>query len=118
MPRRAWFRVRAFSFREYVRRAEVTLKQPKSGHVWQFFRAGDFDQVALTSGADLLALGELDQKLWAALACPVHGLHFDGRTRELIDTDGDGRVRAKELIEAVEWAAARLKNPDDLIDPR
>src|SRR5690606_19501496 len=60
----------------------------------------------------------LDQKLWAALACPVHGLHFDGRTLELIDTDGDGRVRAKELIEAVEWAAARLKNPDDLIDPR
>ena len=89
-----------------------------TGHVWQFFRAGDFDQVALTSGADLLALDTLDQKLWAALGCPVHGLHFDERTLELIDSDGDGRVRARELIEAVKWAGARLKNPDDLVKPQ
>ncbi|MFS8609050.1 MAG: hypothetical protein LOD94_13830, partial [Gammaproteobacteria bacterium] len=81
-------------------------------------RAGDFDQVALTSGADLLALDELDQKLWAALACPVLGLHFDARTLELIDSDGDGRVRARELIEAIKWAVARLKNPDDLLKPQ
>ena len=94
------------------------MKQRTSAHVWQFFRAGDFDQVALTSGADLLALDQLDQKLWAALGCPVHGLHFDERTLELIDTDGDGRVRARELIEAVKWAGARLKNPDDLVNPQ
>src|SRR5690606_16973142 len=43
---------------------------------------------------------------------------FDERTLELIDSDGDGRVRAKELIEAVKWAAARLKNPDDLVKPQ
>jgi hypothetical protein len=86
-------------------------------HVWQFFRAGDFDQVALTSGRDLLALDTLDQKLWAALGCPVGGLHFDRRTLELIDSDGDGRVRARELIEAVKWAGARLKNADDLLKP-
>lgn len=94
------------------------MKQRTSGHAWQFFRAGDFDQVALTSGADLLALDQLDQKLWAALGCPVHGLHFDERTLELIDSDHDGRVRARELIEAVKWAGARLKNPDDLVNPQ
>jgi len=34
-----------------------------SSHVWKFYRTGGLDQVALESAADLLALGELDQKL-------------------------------------------------------
>src|SRR5690606_30769418 len=54
-----------------------------AGYTWEFFRAGDFEQVALGSGRDLMALDRLDQKLWAALACPVQGLHFDKRTLEL-----------------------------------
>ncbi len=83
-------------------------------HGWQFFRAGGFDQVKLTRGSDLLALSELDQKLWVALACPVEGLEFDRRTLELIDTDHDKRVRATELIEAIQWAAARLKDVETL----
>jgi hypothetical protein len=58
---------------------------------WQFFRAGGFNQVALTSGADLMALDQLDQKLWVALACPTSGLEFDKATLALIDTDKDGR---------------------------
>ncbi len=36
-------------------------------------------------------------------------------TLALIDTDKDGRVRAPELIAAVKWAGALLKNPDDLL---
>lgn len=84
------------------------------GHSWQFFRAGGFDQVKLTRGADLLALEQLDQKLWVALACPVEGLEFDRRTLALIDTDGDQRVRATELIEAIQWAAARLADVETL----
>ena len=82
---------------------------------WQFFRAGGFNQVALTSGADLMALDQLDQKLWVALACPTSGLEFDKATLALIDTDKDGRVRAPELITAVKWAGGLLKNPDDLL---
>ena len=30
---------------------------------WRFFRAGGFDQVCLDSAAELLAIGDLDQKL-------------------------------------------------------
>jgi hypothetical protein len=86
-----------------------------TNHKWKFFRAGGFDQVKLETGADLLALDELDQKLWVALACPTTGLYFDQRTLALIDTDKDGRVRARELIAAVKWAAGLLKNPDDLV---
>lgn len=87
----------------------------KPKHTWKFFRAGGFDQVHLESGADLLALNELDQKLWVALACPTTGLEFDTKTLTLIDTDKDGRIRAPELIAAVNWAAACLKNTDDLL---
>jgi hypothetical protein len=83
-------------------------------HRWTFFRAGGFDQVELSSGADLANLGALDQKLWVALACPTTGLEIDARTLALIDTDKDGRVRAPELIAATTFACGNLKNPDDL----
>lgn len=86
-----------------------------SPHRWHFFRAGGIDQVKLASGADLLNLGQLDQKLWMVLSCPTHGLEFDGRTLELIDTDQDGHIRAPELMAAIAWAAARLRDPDALI---
>ena len=84
-------------------------------HSWKFFRAGGFNQVVLNSGADLLNLDQLDQKLWVALACPNTGVEFDKTTLALIDTDKDGRVRAPELIAAVKWAGGLLKNPDDLL---
>src|SRR5215471_13030739 len=84
-------------------------------HRWTFFRAGGFDQVKLASGADIVNIGSLDQKLWVALACPTSGLEIDPRTLAMIDTDGDGRVRASELIAAVEFACTNLKNADDLL---
>jgi hypothetical protein len=77
-------------------------------HAWRFFRAGGFDQPRIDTPADLLAVGELDQKLWVALSCPVAGTEFDRRTLALIDGDGDGHIRAPELIAAVSWAGARL----------
>jgi hypothetical protein len=84
-------------------------------HTWKFFRTGELDQVSLETGADLLALEHLDQKLWVALSCPVKGLELDEKTLALIDTDGDGRIRVPELLAAIKWAAARLKDPGDLL---
>jgi hypothetical protein len=84
-------------------------------HSWKFFRTGGLDQVALTTGADLLALPQLDQKLWVALSCPVQGLELDEKTLALIDTDGDGRIRALELLAALQWATARLKDAGVLL---
>jgi hypothetical protein len=86
-----------------------------ANHIWKFFRAGGFDQVRLDTGNDLLALDELDQKLWVALACPTTGLEFDEKTLALIDTDKDGRIRVPELIAAIKWAGKCLKNPNDLL---
>jgi hypothetical protein len=86
-----------------------------TNHTWKFFRAGGFDQVRLDTGSDLMALDQLDQKLWVALACPTTGLEFDKATLALIDTDKDGRIRAPELIAATKWAGSCLKNPDELL---
>ncbi|HUW76478.1 MAG TPA: hypothetical protein VMV70_07320 [Gallionella sp.] len=84
-------------------------------HKWNFFRAGGFDQVKLDSGSDLLALKDLDQKLWVALSCPTRGIEFDTRTLDMIDSDADGRVRANEVLAAIAWAGGLLKDADSLV---
>lgn len=82
---------------------------------WRFFRAGGFDQVRLDTAAELLSIGQLDQKLWVALSCPVQGIEFDARTLSFVDSDGDGQVRAPELLAAVQWAGERLQDPEVLV---
>ncbi|MBN2197153.1 MAG: hypothetical protein JW751_30385 [Polyangiaceae bacterium] len=85
-------------------------------HEWRFFRAGGVDQVLLAGGADVARLRELDQKLWVALACPTKGTEIDERTLALIDTDRDGRVRAPEILDAVDWLTKILKRLDLLFE--
>src|SRR5262245_41963092 len=81
-----------------------------SGHRWQFPRPGGFDQAPVESAAGPLDPANLDLQPGAALACPVKGLEFDERTLSLIDTDHDGRVRASEVINAVQWCEDHLKD--------
>ncbi len=87
----------------------------KSTHRWKFHRVGGLEQVSLASAQDLEELGNLDQKLWTALSCPVRGLELDPRTLELLDTDKDGRVRAPEIIAAVNWCKPRLRSLEAII---
>ena len=86
-----------------------------TSHGWKFFRAGGFDQAQIDSGADLLALKELDQKLWVALSCPTRGIEFDNRTLDLIDNDKDARVHANEILGAIDWTAGLLRDPDLMV---
>jgi hypothetical protein len=86
-----------------------------SNHRWRFFRAGGFDQVLLETGADLLSLEALDQKLWVALSCPVSGIEFDAKSLAFIDADADGHIRAPDILAAVRWAGKALKDPDHLV---
>lgn len=85
-----------------------------NAHRWSFYRAGGVDQVRLDTGEDILALDQLDQKLWVALSCPVHGLEIDERTLALLDTDEDGHVRPPEILAAVRWLRETLKSADEL----
>ncbi|MCA9673147.1 MAG: hypothetical protein KC503_46460 [Myxococcales bacterium] len=91
------------------------MRTASTDRQWDFFRAGGVDQVKLSSAADIMALDQLDQKLWMALSCPTTGLFLDSRTLELIDDNKDGRVRAPEIIAAAKWACSVLKNPDELL---
>lgn len=84
-------------------------------HKWHFFRAGGVDQVSLRNGADLLALPELDQKLWVALAMPSTGTDLDPRTMTLLDHDQDGRVRVPDILDAVRWIGKTWKSADDVL---
>jgi hypothetical protein len=93
----------------------MSILASASAHTWKFYRIGGLDQVVLETGADLLHLPELDQKLWVALSCPVKGLELDEKTLALIDTDQDGRIRVPELIAAVQWAARHLKDAGELL---
>lgn len=86
-------------------------------HRWRFFRSGGFDQVRIETSQDLRSLDQLDQKLWAVLACPTSGLEFDSRTLQRIDTDGDGSIRVPELLHAVRWVCEQLHNPQLLFQP-
>ncbi|MHB8876953.1 MAG: hypothetical protein ACYC8T_24925 [Myxococcaceae bacterium] len=84
-------------------------------HRWKFFRAGGVDQVMLRDGADVVHLDELDQKLWVALAMPTRGVELDARTLDLLDLDGDGRIRVPEILAAVKWVKETLVEPGDLL---
>lgn len=92
-----------------------TNKESRPAHKWRFRPVGGFEQVVLETGEDLLRLDELDQKLWVALSCPTKGLEFDEVTLQMIDSDGDGRIRPPELIAAIKWACQRLTTPDTLL---
>jgi len=87
----------------------------RTGHKrWRFFRAGGFDQIRLESADDLVALRFLDQKLWATLACPLVNIELDQRMLSYIDSNNDGRIRAPEVLDAIDWALARLADPETL----
>lgn len=87
-------------------------KTTDAAHHWRFCRLGGFDQVRLEREEDIRNLDRLDQKLWAALSCPVSGLEFDTRTMTLLDSDGDGQVRAQEVLAAVKWTSLVLARMD------
>jgi len=93
---------------------DKALETVEDAHKWHFVQVGGFDHVLIKTGEDFKAVRHLDQKLWAALGCPTLGLEFDSTTLAYLDKDGDGRIRAPEVIEALNWTLSLIKNPDDL----
>lgn len=81
----------------------------------KFIRSGGIDQVVIRNGADIVNLENLDQKLWVALACPTRGVEFDHRTLDLIDSNGDGRIRPPELVAVGRWVREHFVDPDLLM---
>lgn len=84
-------------------------------HRFHFFRAGGVDQVSLRDGKDLLAIPDLDPKLWVALAMPAKGVGVDPATINLIDLANDGRIRIDDIIDTVRWIEATFVAPGDVL---
>lgn len=79
---------------------------------WQYCSLGGAIRVKIASGEDIAHLGELDQKLWTVLSCPVDGLEFDRQTLDLIDTEHDGKIMVNEVIQAAQWLTSVIKDKD------
>ena len=92
----------------------MAKKQTKA-YPWQYCSLGGVVRVNITSGEDIAHLGELDQKLWTVLSCPTKDLAFDARTLELIDADGDGKIRVAEIVAAARWLTSVLKDKDAIL---
>ena len=84
---------------------------------WKWTKEGRMAQVRFVTGEDIARLAELDQKCWAALSMPTSGVRFDTRMLELMDADGDGRIRTPEVIAAIDFLKAKNVNLDDLLKP-
>ena len=86
-----------------------------SGYDWSYSSFGGVVRVNVRNGEDIAHLGELDQKLWTVLSCPVKGLEFDEKTLQMLDTDGDGKIRVNEIVAAAKWLTSVIKDKDLLI---
>ena len=84
-------------------------------HVWNYENVGGSTRVKITTGADIVHLGELDPKKWTVLSCPSTGLEIDEKSLQDIDTDADGRIRVNDIVATAQWITAAIKNDDLLI---
>lgn len=91
------------------------MKLNNGGYDWKFSSVGGVTRVNIETGDDIAHLGELDQKLWTVLSCPVKGLEFDEHTLQLMDFDGDGKIRVNEVVETSQWLCKVLRTPDELL---
>ena len=87
-----------------------------SKYNWSFANVGGVTRVRIQSAEDIRHLGELDKKMWTVLSCPVNGLEISSESLSLMDGDGDGKLRVKEVIATADYLCANLKEPQSLFE--
>ncbi len=85
-----------------------------ANYKWTFSNVGGATRVRIQSADDLRHLGELDKKMWTVLSCPVNGLEISSESLTLVDLDGDGKLRIKEVVATADWLCATLVDPNTL----
>lgn len=81
---------------------------------WKYAYVGGVPRVQIATGEDIAHLGELDEKMWTVLSCPVKGLEIDEKSLAYIDTNNDGQVHVTEVVSVAEWLTGALTDPDCL----
>ena len=79
---------------------------------------GGVTRVCIQSAEDIRHLGELDKKMWTVLSCPVNGLEISSDSLSLMDQDGDGQLRLKEVVATADWLCATLKDAQSLFEKK
>ena len=87
-----------------------------SKYNWSFANVGGVTRVRIQSAEDIRHLGELDKKMWTVLSCPVNGLEISSESLSLMDGDGDGKLRVKEVIATADYLCANLNEPQSLFE--
>ena len=87
-----------------------------SKYKWRFAYVGGVTRVRIKSAEDVRHLGELDKKMWTVLSCPVNGLEISSDSLRLMDQDGDGQLRLKEVVATADWLCATLRDPQSLFE--
>ena len=87
-----------------------------SKYKWSFANVGGVTRVRIKSAEDVRHLGELDKKMWTVLSCPVNGLEISSDSLRLMDQDGDGQLRLKEVVATADWLCAILRDPQSLFE--
>lgn len=82
---------------------------------WKYCSLGGEVRVDISTGEDIAHLGELDQKLWTVLSCPVNGLDIDRTTLEMIDADSDGKIKVGDVVGAADWLCSYVKDKDSIL---
>jgi hypothetical protein len=73
---------------------------------------GGQHQLCIENALDLANALELDNALWMATSVPVDGLHCDESFLKILDTEGNGRIRADEMRSVIKWTLKLLKNQE------
>ena len=83
---------------------------------WSYANVGGVTRVRIQTVEDIRHLGELDKKKWTVLSCPTTGLEISSDSLSLMDLDGDGKLRVKEVIATADYLCGALKDPETLFE--
>lgn len=77
----------------------------------QFERIGRVEHLRIDDCRGLAGIRKIDKAHWIATSAPVNGLRADPVLLSLVDSDSNGRIRADEIVDAIDWLLRHLKDP-------
>ena len=84
-------------------------------HKWTYANIGGNTRIVIKNGKDIAHLGELDEKLWTVLACPVTGLEIADESLAVIDYNHDQKIHIQDVVHTAEWLCQMLVDADVLM---